>query len=430
MLPILALLTACCLPSGQDTTTTTTTPTPAPTPEPPPPPPPAYPRANGADYSGQWLIILASNKELGQKPEGASLLEASDIEHQLVTLDSSQFKALMPCYEVVVARSFADRKAAIAYSRQLTAAGIDNYPKNAGDYVGVQPGVEAYCAGERAEVAAACPGQVRMITQVDGRSWAHLGLDPALEEPLLASAPAPKALDESKSAWESPLSVEHAGPWKKGQAVAVRGPGSAQECTITGFSALILGQPHFGWYEYSDDQSTPGCGSPEVYAQLSCEGGVLMAPAGGQEPLVYEDMGEDPSQLPAILAKLEGLDDLRAEAAPDVEGGMPLEEHTVMVHEAEGRRVASVHLDFRSGDDYWCGGPDVRTEAVALVDLGSGEVLLQPSRVFEVNGVMVVDVDDDGTPELMLDHFPSVTTILGAGGQVCEISQEYCDCAC
>ncbi len=417
MLSIIALITACCFPASDDTTTTTTTTTtaapPAATPE--PPPRAAYPRADGAAYSGKWLIILASNKEIGQHPQGAATLASSDLEHELVTLDSSQFKALMPCYEVIVARAFSDRGEAIAYSRQLTAAGIDNYPKNAGAYVGAQPQVEAYCAGERAEVAAACPGQVRLLAQVDGRSWAHLGLDPAEAQPLLASAPAPRALDEAKTAWESPLSVQHAGPWQQGQAVTVYGDGSPQECTLTGFSVLTLGQPHFAWYDYNDDHSAPACGSPEIYAQLSCRGGVLMAPAGAKEPVVYENKGEQPSQMSAILGKLEGYEAFEAEVVAHADGREVFERHTLTVHEAEGREVAALHLVARTGEEYLCGGPDLQVEGVALVDLHSGEVLLPITELYGVDDLAVVDVDGDGVPEVLVSHFPSTTKVLGGG---------------
>ena len=240
--------------SGDEAAVATPPPPPAPDTEPAAVPAPVSALSAGkpAEYSGKWVVILGSNKKPGVIPDGIDVANPPD---GVVTLDSTEFKGLSPCYEVVVAGGFTAMRDAVAKSNTLKAEGIDNYAKKAGKWVGKQPAVTAFCEGELEPSTAVCPENVRFVEEYAGRSFVHLGLNPVLQERILEGAPPPKTL-EGASSWISLLPNDVVGDFKKGESLGID-----EACTITGFVALTRGRPHFGWYQ-NTDQKSPAVANP------------------------------------------------------------------------------------------------------------------------------------------------------------------------
>ena len=98
--------------------------------------------------SNHWLVIVHSSKteaepyitaeyETSTAPVIEKLRSAGITP---MALNSSRYKQLMPCWNILIAGSSAKKSTARSLSRKLTAAGIDNYVKQAGKYVGADTG--------------------------------------------------------------------------------------------------------------------------------------------------------------------------------------------------------------------------------------------------------------------------------------------------
>ena len=395
-------------------------------------PPPAEPGA----LSNKWLIILHSSKVPGEVVPGISALADVELETAPMTLVSSRYKRLMPCYEVTIANAFDDRKASIAYSKALTAAGVSNYPKNAGAWVGADPRIDAFCGGGE-ELTEACPAGARMTETWGDRTYVHLGLDPATTERSLDGAAEPQPIAGADGAWRSPLSsVEQLGDWKRGSTVTVAGPDLPETCQVAGFVALTRGTPHFGWFE--GPKSSPGCGTAALFAELDCAApeGLLAVPEGAPVPIIGDDV-----QIPvmegeeAIKAMGDGgaLAEVMARAtASAAKAGAPLETDTsVEAFTVDSARFYRVEQHLFTGEAFnSCGGEDVSLAVAGIVK--EDFTVLQPWRVVSPKvPTVLVDVDRDGIPESFEEAWPGIRRIVThTGDTACAVSVDYCDCAC
>jgi len=409
-------------------------PAPVPADEPDPAPMPVEIKAvDGKDYGAKWLIILSSSKEEGRVPDGVEGLA------DMARLQSSQFKGLMPCYEIVVAGAFEKKKGAVARSKELKAEGIDNYTKPAGQYIGDDSRLEAYCGGE---VETACNAAFRFVETHGENQYMDLALDAVAAERAAAQAPAEARLEES-TVWLAELAVETVEDWSVGQALeGYAADGTPHGCKIAGFSTLTRGTPHFGWFE--SDQSQPGCGSSQVFAALDCDEEVRFAiPAdrGGLSGFTL-DAGKVDSKLAGsaqeLLRRDAGYQRVHSRAAQRAaEEGEDLG-IDVSVVKYVGKKasylVVTAHLTTGDGND-WCGADDLNLTVSGVISAPQGAAhpeLVVPFREMGAAAITgLVDVERDGTVEVILNSWPERTAVATRDGtEICAVEIDYCDCPC
>lgn len=399
--------------------------------------------------SDQFLVILASSDEPRHMPESLIILaDHDDLMSQVVRARSSWFQGLMPCYEITLVGAFEYRRQATTLARRLEALGVDNYVKQAGRYVGSQEVVEAWCSADQATLTAGC-GEARFAEVHDGKAYMLLPQDPVVIERALEGAPAPEPLGDFR-AWSSPLSAETVDPYKLGDRWKLYAPGSGKElgkCRIKAFESITRGQPHFGYLDQQPPPTAPGCGSPEIFAQLSCkeplDEPLLALPADHGEPVLYTalaplrdiDLEDD---VKAMVARTPAFGPAFAKAREDAEDRMmPLQQLvTLRGYVTKDRKVLLVRVTLQTGDGVvWCGDDDVRVELAGVYEwtqdgaLGSEIVPFHSLDLAEVIGL--IDLDADGVPELLRQRWPNELQLYRSGeDQACSAPQDYCDCPC
>lgn len=400
--------------------------------------------------SDSFLVILMSSPTPKAMPQAlATLADHPELASQVVRASSSWFQGLMPCYEITIAGAFEHRRQATALSRQLEGLGVDNYVKQAGRYVGSQRVVEAWCRGDHAPRHQGC-GELRFVEVHDGRAWLWLAADPVVTERALEGAESPQPLGGLR-AWSSSLSAETIDEYDEKQRWQLYAPTTGQKldkCSVAGFAAITRGQPHFGYLEQQPTPTGPGCGEPELFASLACKETprdlpLVALPSDHEEPVLYTPL--------AALRDIELEDDAKALATRDPaftkafqrahrhanERSEPLQQLvTLRGFVAPDRKVLLVELRLQTGDGVvWCGQDDVRVDLSALFEWtkdGNLGANLIPFRVHEnVELIGMIDVDADGTPELLQRRWPNEIELWRAGSEEpCAIAQAYCDCPC
>jgi hypothetical protein len=400
------------------------------------------------DLSDRFLVILASSDTPGHIPPALErLADHPDLLEAVVRARSSWFQGLMPCYEITLAGAFEYRRQATALARRLDEHGVDNYVKQAGRYVGRQEVVEAWCRSDRQAAEQAC-GDARFVEVHDETAWMWLPQAPVVLERLLEGAPDPAPLG-GLEAWSSPLSAETIEGYERGQGWKIYAPGRGEKigrCKIQSFAAITRGQPHFGYLEQQPPPTAPGCGSPEIFARLSCKeppGEPLLAlPAEHSEPVLYTPLAplrdielEDDAKMIVARSPAFGpaFEQARAEAN---ERSMPLQQLvTLRGFVAPDRKVLLVQITLQTGDgEVWCGSDDVREELVAVYEWGQDNEIGRELVPFHGLGLAevlgLIDLDADGVPELFRRHWPHELQLVSGQQQSCSAPQDYCDCPC
>ncbi|MEZ4317600.1 MAG: hypothetical protein R3F61_08845 [Myxococcota bacterium] len=446
---LVLVLLACSTPSTPGSAPTPAVPGPAAAPAPPAPPSTDGPIAtrSGEAYSDRWLVILSSKKELGHVPEGATKLlspEPPVAGADLARLSSTEFKALQPCFEIVVAQAFADRKGAVAFSKQLTAAGIDNYPKNAGTWVGTQPRVDAYCRGEREPSVLTCPSEAALAETVDGRHLVRIDVAEVVARPALDQAG--KARKVSDTTWIGSIAAETLGGHQVGDAWTASGTsGPTGTCTVKGFVSATRGTPHFGWYD--GPMNEPGCGSPIVMAELSCDGleaagsddadgGIVVATRGRlSRPDLDDQLAEEDAEARAAMAV---LDDEPAwnryrQIAHDQAGPDPVTETLLFErYLSGGTPLVAVTATWVTGQGLVeCGGEDVNEAVWALVDPAKKATIAGPIPAYGLTRIVPFDLGSDGKWDVWTLDWNGTTRFRRDDGvSQCTNELAYCDCPC
>ncbi len=417
--------------------------------DPPPPTPEPTPQAEAgpdrapaleeAKLSGAWLVILASNTEPGQEPAGLTrILDDATLAPgaRPGRLDSSHFKGLMPCYEVVVATAGTDKAEALEVSRTLKAAGIDHYVKNAGAYVGERPAVDAHCARQRAGQAASCPGSLRLAERWGGAVYVDMGLKDEVASRALDTAGSATSLGGDGSAWAAPLTVQNLDDLSVGGevAVATAAGGAPTRCSVTRFVALTRGTPHWGWSE-QQEHTGPGCGTAEVFAELDCDLADVRLASAAPIPAratPSSDPVQDPDPFVSALRTSRAWAEASVEAKRAAEGTPVVEEMTVTRWTMGERELYVVQGWLRTGDGFdECGGDEVNI-VVRGVMPATGPVPLVPFRLAtREEWIGLFDVDADGRLDVISTSFPGTTTIHRSDGEpLCFAQIAYCDCPC
>ncbi len=230
-------------------------------------------RMPAAAYSNAWLVIVASTAT--PEPIPPAVFEIEEKSGGLLAadrLDSGHYKGLMPCWSIAIAGAATERAVATEMLALLTSHGVDGYIKNAGEYVGDDPRVQAVCEDMRSDSANQCPADAYMTQVIDGRWHLQVSVPPEVAEAAMAGAPSPRPVTPDKHVWTAPLRVETLGDVGVGDTFFIdelSGTHSVGQCTVTGFSAVTQGMPHFSYGEFGDGDK-PGCGTPQPWAILDC----------------------------------------------------------------------------------------------------------------------------------------------------------------
>lgn len=385
-----------------------------------------------ADFSGKFWVILQSDRDAAKVPASLSVIAAHpELGLKPERLLSTKFKGLMPCYQVTVASASADKAAALATSKALTALGVDNYVKNAGKYLKDTAKLDQYCAAPAAS-AGAGPG-LGLVDVVGKGTWLQLKLDPSLLVRVMETAGKNAPLDGDLGLWGRSIAAESVGAYKKGDKLDVVAPGgAAASCEITGFQALTVGTPHFGYFdkETNPKPSGPGCGEEALFAKLTCDKviGPSVAFAAGKAP-VLATKGEALPKLAGAAGKVFSGSDQWTEVATAPNAPEAATENSQVAWTIGARRF--VLLTARLGADGECGGTDDRFYAVHELqpDGAIGRQVVEPARVSFGEVLGLIDADGDGKPEVFTRDF---THSLRLDGGAADWGWEhaYCDCPC
>ncbi|MFT5684706.1 MAG: hypothetical protein ACI8RZ_005650 [Myxococcota bacterium] len=383
--------------------------------------------ADPAQYADTWLVVVHSSRTSGELPESWDALVAISRDGaRPERLNSSHFKGLMPCYEIVIAAGIPDRQGAGLLSEGLRVSGVDNYIKNAGAYVGPDPRIDAAC--EPAVVTAADGPDIAVSRA--GALHLSLSLPDAVHERALEGVADPKKLADATS-WSAPLPVQTIGTVSLGAGYTAVGlDGVAQDCTVTGFSALTEGQPHFGYFQRGELDS-PGCGEPRIHAVLSCDAAevALVVPAGSTPPTVHGLAPSTPQPLSEHLRSLDRFQsihrDLSAQAAR-LDASL---QESGTVGEVTGTTLQHIGVELITGEGLnVCGYDDLNAPLHAVVDADRQVVLpfvalpwTTPVGIAQVGSSWRWIVRDwTGTWELRDTE----------GDVVSRWERMFCDCAC
>jgi len=373
-----------------------------------------------ATYGNKWLVMLSAKVERGHIPEGLDRAERTP-GVSVVRLDSSSFKNLMPCYELVVAGAFSDVKAARKLGAALAAAGVDHALKNAGAHVGARPELASACAAMR-EGSTPDTGPVVF----GGLTGVPVPVPSAVADRALQHVDTLDATSEES--WATPLTAQTIGDWQVGHTV----PGGSYErgaetCTITGFSAAAEGTPHCGWREAGLSRPPP-CGETRLTADLTCSAEVVAAPG---TPLAVGQWtgpwlaGHNPNAWPEANTSIARGQDAATREKPLTatwkQRNASLHNQTVVVHT----------LQVITGDGEWvCGGGDYMASYVGVTDTtGTPLTPWFETTGAEVRGIFSVQPDQGPTIHTV-DIITGSHRALAADGTAHEQTRGYCDCPC
>lgn len=376
----------------------------------------------------RWFVVLSSKTELGHVPPGLATLAAQPaLAGHPQRLLSTWFKNLMPCYEIVVADTFPatrqGRSQALAYSAKLTAAGVDNYVKAAGPWVGDRPEVEGYCASLRAPPRA--PEGFWFVDDVGVPLELGPGVDEALPRPTL------RAEGSSYDVWRADLAVQTVGSWHVDLAVTGVTARGVQSCRVTGFARGVVGTPHFGMLQGEQPPESPACGAEEVYATLDCAA-LLVLPAEAAVT-AFEGAQEAPPWLPVFQEGVReplDVDRAAAKAQAEQDGTKVSETWTTTRFRGGAAEAWLVEVRIESGEGAWsCGREDHATRLAWWVS-PAGELWSGPEDVRGEHPLTAADLDGDGRPELILVDELTGGQRVWSGTVGAARERSYCDCPC
>lgn len=397
------------------------------------PPPPE------AAYAKTWLVILHSSPTPGEGAQALEALKKTGLPAEPRRLSSNAFRNLRPCLEVVVARAFPDKAGAEGFQKQLVAAGVDAYVKNAGALDPERENKEAACRAVATRASAPGRAVPRFVEVQAGRTFMLLGK--AADESGL------QPVDDSRSLWMGPASVDPSGFFAQGDAVDLYGASGLVQpgCKVTGFARINRGVPHFGYLQQQPPPTEPGCGQAWAFAELDCgmtpNDVVFALPAGTKAPEFYTP-GDAPSEelraeQDAALRKTARFVELSAEGHIEAEQVQePLKEEVKASTFSQGERqvvLTKLHVytgegEGRCGRDYSAQvsravvrGPGVEARALSVKELDADEV------------VGVLDLEGDGRVELLLDQSWTgrhLRLVREDGTEVAGSEVEFCDSGC
>ena len=382
-----------------------------------------------ARYGDAWLVLLQSSKEDGKVPESWAALSAAGIEGVAPErLDSGHYKGLMPCYEIVVAMGTADKSAASTISKALTAAGVDNYMKNAGPYIGPDPRIEAACSATASNDA---PDGVRIAVSRDGALRVPLDLPEALAERALAGLTV-SMRGEDPSAWSASIPVQTIGEVSVGQTFTVAADGAARDCAVTGFEAVQEGQPHFSYIDTTELLSRPMCGQMMAHAVLDCDssiGAALVVDAGTAAPSLHILPPLSLRELAPEVRQHDSFAAVHAELTAQAQGMEEALSEEIAAADIDGTGLTWLRAQLTTGEGLdFCGNNDINAVLVATLD-ADGAISApfittgwsQPMALARIGGV----------DHWLMRTWTESWELLSSDGEVVyRWNRDFCDCTC
>lgn len=390
-------------------------------------PPPAKPE-DGRELGGRWFVLLSSKLEPGVVPPALAIMGARpDLAGHPARLSSTWFKNLMPCYEIVIADSFPATKdgkaAALAWSGKLTAAGVDNYVKAAGDWVGERPELDGYCASVREP-----PSSPQGWWFVD-----EVGVPVTVDASVEAALPAPPLVPDpgGYEVWRASLPARNLGSWQVDQELVGVTATGTKRCRVKGFARGVVGTPHFGAL-HAGPPRAPACGEEALYATLDCDA-LLVAPATANPTVWTATKAAEPPWRSNFERQVAGeLKADREEAASHVAGTSErVDEVWTATRYTSGAFDAwLVEVQIQTGEGFWyCGGEDFLSRRAWWVS-AAGQVWAGGESIVGERIVAVADLDGDHRPELLLDEEISGSHRAWSGTTEARLDRAYCDCPC
>ena len=390
-------------------------------------------RNAGAELGEHYLVILASKKDPAEVTAALNQLATlPDTGAHPGTLSSSRFKNLMPCYTVAYADATTDKKAALSLSKTLKAAGVDNYVKNTGKWIGPSAALDAYCASPEHPAN----GDVMVATYAGDSLWLPVHAAESALEAALAGAPDPVSMGDQLDAYLQPATTAPAGITGSRYHAVNATTGEAVSCTAGRVAVLTLGTPHYSVQMAEEKPTAPTCGAPALYAELQCgnpkiaSGSWVVVPEA--TPIVgYTPAGEVAGIEDQAKAALAASSDF--EVDPDLseyEGDTITRSVKVTRWTGPTGDVALVQgtLEILPGI---CGG-DVLTYvglyAINGQTLGAAlGPVLRTGQAFEGG---VLDIGGDGRPEFVLDEWLNTVSVYEGATLRGSLELAYCDCPC
>lgn len=397
-----------------------------------------------ARYARQWLVIVSSSATPGEGGEVLTALKKTGLSVAPLRLSTNAFRELRPCLEILVARAFEDKAAAVSLQQRLIAAGVESYVRNAGPLEPDREGREAACREGSEALAVRVEGlrqrgAPRIVESHEGRTFLLLGES--------RESRALEPVDARREVWMAPVAVDPTGLFVRGDKVDLYGEAGPLRagCTVKGFAWINRGRPSDDYFRRNPLPEAPGCGRAWVFAELDCEVApdtrVFALPAGAPAPLFFtprEDVAPEVRRAQwEALRRSPRFIALRAEGAAQAEQVQEelSEEVRSLRYTAAERQAVFTVARLRTGEGNAACGTDYEqqvTRAVVLEPDGTERVL--PLKQLDGDDVVaVLDLEGDGKVELLLHaSWPADTVRLVRedGTEVAGAVVENCDDGC
>ena len=391
--------------------------------------------------SNHWLVIIHSSDD-GKVPVPLTdKLRAADVTP--VALNSSRYKNLMPCWNIIIAGSSEKKNEANALSKKLKRKGIDNYIKLAGEYVGQNPRIDRLCSNAKTDIIAS---PYYILKYIEKNWYVPLTVRPASLERLkeqydkdLKSIPT-----YDFELWMGQLPIETVDTFRVGQVFQTIQIEKGQEslpCTIENF--FLAEQGTSSMLQGEEDGVTRrinGCSEHKVYAQLNCPTenkpkGTWFATSDPSLPPIWSIGDSSPTTLnkewlPKHLKEAQ-------EAAKEQDAPLKIETmkySLVPLAKSKGKAesLVSVIMYTNSGHDY-CGGEDVNIRQTSIFSENQPIVPFYP--VFDYGdareNIRGVIQNPDGTLLYMTTSWPTGYAIFDSSGNLFFGNfVPYCGCDC
>lgn len=414
---------------------------------------PAVPEPPEARFARKYLVIVHSSPTPGEGQELVEKMKAAGLGAEVQRLPSTPFASLRPCLEVIIGGAFADKDAALALAHKLDGAGVKNYLKNSGALAEDRERREADCR-EQAQLQAAAAAREETAANprfVDVRGpRTFVLLTSESQEPGNEGF---SAQGGDRGFWLAKLPKDPTGIFKVGDTFHIYDKAGRVKsgCRVKGFSSLVRGIPHFGYFQQQEEPDQPGCGSAWPAAELDCslvdlgsalqDSPLFALPASRPAPKYFPLSSDVPAQMKtwqeeALKAMPQYAQTREKGEAHAQEQGEPLQESLVQTRANLGNRqlVVSIARLLTGEGHSACGGPDFWASVSRVSAMGEdGKETMMGNVVDGESIVAVMDVEGDGTVEL-LTRDPSDSQQLAIvredGTPMAAASQPNCDCGC
>ncbi|MEE2904649.1 MAG: hypothetical protein VYC39_20130 [Myxococcota bacterium] len=400
-------------------------------------------QTDGRQFNDHWLVILGALDKDGNPPKDWAATEnkLAKLGGQATATWSNYFKGLMPCWNIIVGKSFAKKADAQAFTKKLKKAGINNYYKHAGKFVGKDPRVERACKGTEQASVRKIP--FFPLVQFDGYALAPVTAPQPILARAMEKATNERPVDEARHAWIRDLIPLKIGDFSIGKRVRVfQSDGQeTKSCKVKKFVSLTWGTPHFSWRAERGELGESGCGTPQVMAKLDCgfgnEGEFAVGAMGDdnlqvtpiQDSFVIAMKGEKMSPRHESLLRSTALTKAKRRAQNHARE-QEAEVKTFFNSLTIGASQQTVqHVSFLTGHgDTTCGGDDFYQRLTSVLDENG-----QPKFEFFETEYEAIDsyIQFDNKDYFLIQgQFGAMSVRASNGKNLVSISKAFCDCEC